>query len=290
MKLSIISPNLGEACFLYRGHPFTRLPIEYRLYDGSKGFTLHDAIMFGDAVLMCRPFTAQQVEICKVIKGAGKALIIDFDDNYACLPSFNPNKKAFDGCLPNLQAMMKEADAVTVSSQALVDAVTAWGAKKAVLVKNAIDDSFKSMVPKQERSKTLLWRGGPSHSGDLYAGRETFKRMNKTHEIVFVGAVPDFAYELRHKHVPTSDYAAYLVAMNNVAPEYVYVPLVDCPFNHAKSDCAASEAYLIGAKLIHSNFGEFAGLPETGTPRWLSDVNHLRMEVLNGLFHSSRAK
>jgi hypothetical protein len=63
----------------------------------------------------------------------------------------------------------------------------------------------------------------------------------------------------------------------------MFVPLVDNIFNQGKSDVAALECYLIGAKLIHSNIGEFKGLPEVGTPRWLSDVNHLRLELINSL-------
>jgi hypothetical protein len=79
------------------------------------------------------------------------------------------------------------------------------------------------------------------------------------------------------------DYTNYITVMNALAPEYVLVPLADHPFNHAKSDVGAQEAYLIGAKLIHNGIGEYKGLPETGKPRWLSEVNALRTKILRSL-------
>jgi hypothetical protein len=79
------------------------------------------------------------------------------------------------------------------------------------------------------------------------------------------------------------DYANYIAVMNMLAPEYVIVPLAEHPFNHAKSDIGAQEAYLIGAKLIHNGIGEYAGLPEVGKPRWLSEANVIRTKILRGL-------
>lgn len=286
MKLSIISPDLSEACFIYRGHPWKKLPVDIQLFDGKRGFNLWSAIMEADAVLVLRPFTQQQVEICKVIKHCGKKLLLDYDDDYTKMPPWNPNKKAFEGCLPNLQAMAQLADAVTVCSTALLETVAGWGAKRVVKIPNAIDDSFKTMKPSAHRSQCVLWRGSSTHAGDLYTGKDAFVSMNKTHEIVFVGAIPDFAHELKHRHIPVSDYAAYIATMNSIAPEYVFVPLADHAFNYAKSDIGAQEAYLIGAKLLHNSIGEYNGLPEVGETRWLSSVNPLREKVLNDIYSS----
>jgi hypothetical protein len=109
--------------------------------------------------------------------------------------------------------------------------------------------------------------------------------MNKTHEIVFIGDKPAWSYTLRHRHFGVTDYVNYLTTMATLAPEIVAVPLVDHPFNLAKSDIGAQEAFLIGAKLWHNGVGEYRQhkVGECGQVRWLSEVNHIRKELLCSL-------
>jgi hypothetical protein len=240
-------------------------------------------VIESDAVLLLRPFTKQQLTIASTIKNAGKPLIIDFDDSYVNICSWNPNRKSFEGCKPIVSELARMADVVTVSSAFLADEMKSYGAN-VVLIKNAIDDSLRGIKKAKERTKTLIWRGGNSHSADMESGKEVFFDFAKRgYEIIFFGDAPPWAYQVKHRHFPATDYVNFLTSMAAIAPEYFFVPLVDHPFNHAKSDCSASEAYLIGAKLIHSNFGEFKDLPEVSEPRWLSTVNHLRSEVIRNL-------
>ena len=285
LKLSIISPDTTDACAIYRASPYLKLGLETQRFSGKIGFQLHEAVMNADICLLQRPWTSQQVGIAQTIKEAGKKLLLDYDDLLSDLPMWNNNGHHFAGCLPQLKALCSLADGVTVSSVALAAAVTEWGAKRVVFVPNAIDDSWKSMQPRKERNPIVLWRGGTSHSADLEEGREYLKAMNATHEIVFFGDKPAWAYTLRHRHFAVSDYANYITTMNALAPEYVAVPLVDHPFNHSKSDVGAQEAFLIGAKLWHNGIGEFRQhrVNELGQVRWLSDVNHKRLELINSL-------
>lgn len=284
MKLSIIAPDNTDACYIYRGFPWEKLPIKVKSYSGKLGFQLWQAILGADVVLLQRPWTSQQVGIAQTIKETGRKLIVDWDDRLDCLPDWNPNAHHFKDCLPNLQKLASLADTVTVSSVALAGAAASWGAKRVVMVPNAIDVTFQGMQT-HPRQPIVLWRGSNTHSADLEEGREYLKAMNDTHEIVFFGDKPAWAYTLRHRHFAVSDYANYITTMNALAPEYVAVPLVDHPFNHAKSDVGAQEAFLIGAKLWHNGVGEFRQhrVNELGQVRWLSDVNHKRMELINSL-------
>jgi hypothetical protein len=284
MRLSIISPDLGEACYIYRGRAWTQLGIDYRTYDGKKGFHLFDAALFGDAILMCRPWNFQHVSIAQTIKDLNKLLILDFDDDYTCLNPYNPNAHHFADCLPHLQSLCRLADHVTVATQPLAIAATEWGAKRVTVIPNAIDDSLKGIYRAPERTKSVIWRGSNTHCEDIESSKQTFFDFaNRGYELVFFGDKPNWVYQVRHKHYGVTDYSNLLATMAKTAAEYFLFPLVDNKFNRAKSDIAAQEAWLCGCKLIHSNIGEFKGLPEVGTPRWLSEVNHLRSEVLNSL-------
>ena len=285
LNVSLITPNSGDACSIYRGlGPYMALPgINLHTFNGGAGFHLWEAVMRSDVVVLQRPCYQQQLGIASIVKACGKKLIVDWDDDLTCLPDWNPHKDAFLGCAPQVEALAKLADVVTVSSKALVASATVWGAKQAILVPNAIDNTFKRL-PKLARNKIVLWRGGASHDGDLEVGRPMFERFVDTHKIVFVGAKPAWAAELRdYAHYDIMDYTNYITVMNALAPEYVLVPLADHPFNHAKSDVGAQEAYLIGAKLIHNGIGEYKDLPETGKPRWLSEVNAIRTKILRSL-------
>ena len=284
MKLSIITPDNTDACFIYRGSPWEKLGIKAKSYSGKVGFQLWSAILSADVVLLQRPWTSQYVSIAKTIKDAGKKLILDYDDNLSVLPPWNPNAHHFADCLQHLQALCSLADGVTVTTQALADSAAVWGASRVVIVPNAIDDSLKGIV-RHQRKPIVLWRGGMSHSADLEEGRAYLTEMNKTHEIVFMGDKPAWAYTLKHRHFAVTDYCNYLTTMATLAPEIVAIPLVDHPFNVAKSDIGAIECFLIGAKLWHNGVGEFRKHPvnETGSVRWLSEVNGKRLELINSL-------
>lgn len=287
IKLGLITPDSGDACSVYRGvGPYMRLPIDLTVYDGKKGFFLWQAIMDSDIIMLHRPFTPQQVNIAQTIKASGKPLIVDWDDDSNNLPDWNPYKKHFTGCLPNLAAVAKLADVVTVTSSALHEAVRLWseGTARVVEVPNAIDDHFKRL-PKLPRKKRVVWRGSGTHAGDLDLCRDQLKDFAaKGYEVCFFGDTPAWAHELpNHRAFPVSDYCNFIVTLNSAAPEYMLVNLVPHQFNRAKSDIASQEAYLIGAKLLHNHVGEYMGLPETSEPRWLSSVNHIRMDLLEEL-------
>jgi hypothetical protein len=284
MKLSVICPDTTDACAIYRAHPWAKLGVQTEFYSGKNGFQLWQAVISADVVLLQRPWTSQNIGIAKTIKDAGKQLLLDYDDDLSCLPAWNHNAHHFEGCLPHLQSLCSLADAVTVATPALAAAVTAWGAKRVVIVPNAIDDSLRGIV-RHPRKPVVLWRGSGTHSADLESGREYLTEINKTHELVFFGDKPAWAYTLRHRFFAVTDYCNMLTTMATLAPEIMAVPLVDHPFNHAKSDVAAQEAALIGAKLWHNGVGEFRQHKVNEIPeiRWLSSVQHLRAELIQSL-------
>jgi hypothetical protein len=285
-SLSIIAPDTSDSCFLYRAWPFEKLGIQTESFSGRLGFQLFRAVINADIVLLQRPHTQQHISIAHTIKGCGKRILVDWDDSYVNIPSYNTNAHHFKDCQPHVAALAQLADAVTVTSDALKAEIESYGAKRVVKIPNAIDDSLKGIYRSPERSKAIVWRGAVGgHHADMEHGKRTFLDFAANgYELIFMGDVAPFAYQIEKKrHFAVSDYSNYLSTLARLAPEYMYVPLVDNIFNQGKSDIAAQEAWLCGCKLIHSNIGEFKGLPEVAEPRWLSEVNHLRLELINSL-------
>lgn len=284
MRVSLIVPTKYDSCSTYRGYgPYMKLPINLMTFDGDTGFHLWECMLHGDIIVIQRPYTDQMLSVATVAKELGKKLVIDWDDDLSCVPDWNPNKVAFDNALPNLKKLCTLADAVTVSSQALVEATASWGAKRVELVKNAIDDTFKTL-PKLPRKDNIVWRGGTSHKADMDLAKDMLKSMSYKNTIIFLGDKPEWAHELKQvKTVGILDYANYIMLLNSLAPKMMVLPLVDCPFNRSRSDIGAQEAYLVGAEIWHNHVGEYKNLPMSGTPRWLSETNAQRMAILESL-------
>lgn len=286
-SLSIISPDAGDACAIYRINPYKKClpPNSLKIYDGKKGFLFHEAVMESEIILLQRPHTQQQLGMAQTVKRMGRKLIVDWDDDLSCVPLWNPNAKHFKDCVNNLKPICALADVVTVTTPALAAQAKSWGAKEVVIVPNAIDDCFKHLYKNPApRTNSILWRGSNTHSADLEVGRQLITDLGQSNRIVFVGDCPPWAHTLKDvQHYEVVDYANFLCLMHTIAPKMVVVPLADHPFNHAKSDVGAQEAYLIGAQLWHNNVGVFKGLPATGEPRWLSKVNSIRAEIIKRL-------
>jgi hypothetical protein len=287
MKISVISPDLGDACSLYRAlGPYRKLQhlfdIEY--FAGKSGFFLWDTILNADVVLLQRPYTKQHATIAQCVKACGKKLLVDWDDQIDVVPAWNPNCQAFADCLPNLEAISALADCVTVSSVALKHAAQRWGGKRVELVRNAIDDSLIETFGKHNRKQIIAWRGSNTHIPDVEIAKPHLENfISKGYEVAFFGDRPNWSYAIKHKFFPVSDYCQYMATLDALAPEYMIFTLADHPFNHSRSDIAAQECWTIGAKLIHNNLGEFEGLPERQAPRKLSEMNALRIEILRSL-------
>jgi len=287
MKISVISPDLGDATSIYRAMgPYKKLKDKFDIefYAGKSGFFLWDTILNSDVIMLQRPYTSQHATIAQCVKSCGKKLIVDFDDQLDVVPSFNPHYEAFEKCRPHLEACVRLADVTTVSTPALQKAVQLWGGERVEIVRNAIDDSLLKALGKRPRKKVLAWRGSNTHIADLELAKPIIEKfISDGYEIAFFGFRPPFSYAFKHKFYPVSDYCQYLATLDALSPEYLVATLVDHPFNHSKSDIAAQECWAVGAKLIHNGIGEFAGLPEWQEPRKLSDMNALRIDILNSL-------
>jgi hypothetical protein len=288
MKIGLITPDAGDACSTYRGAgPYRKLPFELNVYDGKKGFYLWEAITNNDVIVLQRPHTKQTVNIAMTIKAFNKPLIVDWDDDLSNVPPWNPFRKHFEECLPVLESCAKLADVVTVTTLALERKAASWGANRVEIVPNAIDDSIvQSFAQKPPRNKIVAWRGSDTHSADLEASKpKILELVNQGYDAMFFGAVPTWAYEIagRYKHIEVGDYCVYLANIFRAAPEYFVYCLAEHPFNLSKSDVAAQEAYLVGAKLLHNNVGAYENLPETSEPRLLSTTNAQRIDIIKSL-------
>jgi hypothetical protein len=276
MKIALVSDSLRSGCHIYRGLPYKKLVgATITEYDLSN-FLFSNCLLDNDLFVVFRPHLPAHLAVIQMAHAMGKRIIIDWDDDFTQVPDWNPNYKVFKKSAENVKACSREANLVTVSTEALAERALAWGAKKVAVIKNAVDDCYKAF-PKLERQPIVVWRGSKTHAGDVEVGKAKFFELAQTHKFVFFGRPPAWARNMNHEHVPETHYVTYMALLHRCAPEFMFVPLADVPFNHAKSDIAAQECYAVGAKLIHNGVGEYSGLPDWQEPRWLSTVNEQRV-------------
>lgn len=205
-----------------------------------------------------RPHSRKDVEDMVHLKRQGVPIWADYDDNLFDIQPENPAFTYYgDKEKEGVHKACQVADIVTVSTQALVDVYR----KDAIVVRNALRADLLNL-PIKPRDNYIVWRGGLSHSGDLYEHWEQVKGLSKDYQILLLGGVPDFAkYEAKTnqnlKIVPPMRLEDYFHFLHTISPKCFIVPLSDNKFNHGKSNIAYLEALMTGAMTVAPDWEEW---------------------------------
>lgn len=216
-----------------------------------------------DMVYMARAFMPQHVRLAQEAMDMGLPVWYDIDDNFFEIPPDNPAFLSFNQH-KNLAWILSNADMVTVTTKELELYLRSQirPDRPIEVVPNAIDDYhrltrfdvLRVVAPKDE--KTILWRGGISHQGDLLEFSQDywdFLANCPDWSLLFFGADPYWLDRGFHWHqmnfigrisnIPyLQDYWGYMRTLLNTKAPILGVPLRDNPFNRSKSNIAALEA------------------------------------------------
>ena len=272
MKIYCHAPTKDDAPSAYRGFgvisELARCGIYSEFWNDfdflkAKGFS---------ALFMQRPDTPSQCEIIMVAKSMGMPVVIDYDDNLLDIPPHNKYYQHMEKNNPEYKDCVKfclsEADAVIVSTDALKTEFEQYS-NKITVIRNAFDDYVYTMRP-FNKTKTVIWRGGDSHTKDLETYKEDIISLitaNEDFHFIFMGAgFPTYLKELKSKNMTLKEPAYtydFLNVLKDIKPSLIIVPLEDTSFNKCKSDCAKIEAIASGALCISPNWAEWNYCPYT---------------------------
>ncbi len=176
--------------------------------------------------------------------------------------------------------LLRDADGVVVTTQALGDLIRSYGAQNVFVYPNVHDPRDFPEDIHLDRSKTrILWQGGHSHFTDWQpiaaaVGRAIAKRPNV--ELVVFGqmfpalqrAVP--AKQLRH--IPWGSYDRYSVRLATIGHQINLAPLSDDTFNLYKSPLKMTESARLGnpAATLASDHPVYRQVIEPGKTGWLA--------------------
>lgn len=274
IRLGVICPKNDDATSYYRGWgPLLRLArswdngIGMELVDLSKDCISWRTLLDVDAVFFQRPFGVNALKIQNACLSAGKPTWCDWDDLIFAVPRSNPvyGQYASPQDISATRQMASQANVVTVSTGFLKRVLLETNANVEVLA-NAVDSDWYQRIAlpavPAERRPMVWWRGSGSQLENLRAyagGIEALAKKRPEIFWVYQGADPWFMSlsPKNSRHVPWSGIPECFLNLMCHRPTVVMVPMVDMPFNRARSNTAWLEGTMAGAAVLVPDWEEW---------------------------------
>ncbi|MFL5816684.1 MAG: hypothetical protein ACJ76L_03695 [Conexibacter sp.] len=229
-----------------------------------------------DVVHIHRYSERETRQVAERMRDQGVAIVWDNDDDMAGSPFKTQGAMRAQQERANVTAMLEVADLVTTTSPYLAELYRGYGAAEVAVVENYIPANYAAdrcgdRVPGD--GLTIGWIGAGEHSHDLeqLQLRATFQRLIETHPDVrfaTVGLKLGLPAE-RCRHTRLVQYRD--LAGHAASYDIGIAPIVDIPFNHARSSIKLKEYAVMGVPWLASPIGPYAGLGERQGGRLVAD-------------------
>lgn len=275
-----------ESCYYVR----CLIPMLANLWDGDKtsrsvgrpdSSKMLQGAMHADIVVFHRPMDTKMIEAAKLLKQAGKKIVMDNDDTYTRdsgvpLQMLSRLKNELKEKINDIDNTLKEfagiADMVTVSTETLAKEYEPYN-KNVIVLKNTVDkrDWFK---PKEKRGdKVRIGIVGSVASNQDYKQiiplLDKLKDKDDVQLVLF--ALPQLTehtklavemykpeYEFWHKYNPEWHHfvhiSEYNKKLNDLQLDIMLIPRYDSYFNRAKSNLKFLEASMCKIPVIAQGF------------------------------------
>jgi glycosyltransferase involved in cell wall biosynthesis len=272
IKILVVTPN-QSGVDLYRLAPHRLLNNE--LFDVNEIPSIEtkaditDKFKPYDIVIMNRSISRDKDDntdhLIKCIRKAGCKIVLDVDD-YWQLPKYHELHKQYEKLMRHrMVKAMKEADAVTCSTQYLADKIRVYN-KNVHIIKNCVNHFDHQFMKHKTYSERLRvgFVGGSSHAKDMEYISEQFKKIASLDvDLFYCGYAPSqvndrIASAMSAKGtnknfdaVPSLDPNCYGQFYNHL--DIAIAPLVKDEFTKSKSELKAIEAGFMGCAFIGAN-------------------------------------
>lgn len=241
-----------------------------------------------DVMFLTRPYSDQDLSLVKWSRKMGVPVWVDFDDLLEAIPESNPASVLYrrEEVHRRMREAMRSADVVTFSTPYMAKHFED-DCREAVVIPNAFDDSVfrdrtKGMMvsrprggpaeaapaeetPDQAAAKDpsvekVVWRGTSTHVKDVWqVSKELVDVMKDAHPHYGLTMMGFYHWQIAEAlgakgvgvtRMDATDLFTYNAVMREIKPRAVIAPLVDCPFNRAKSNIAWLEAVYAGGLCV----------------------------------------
>jgi len=209
------------------------------------------------------------------LRERGVAIVWDNDDDLTGSPLKTKGGLRGQREQAHATAMVELADVVTTTSDYLAEQFRRWGAAEAHVVANYIPAYYAVDRPPERRDDvvTIGWIGAGEHRYDLeqLGLGATLERLAAAHpqvRVATVGVRVGLPAE-RCSHTPLAEHPQ--LAQHVATYDVGLAPIVDIPFNRARSDVKLKEYAVMGVPWLASPIGPYAGLGERQGGRLVAD-------------------
>lgn len=223
------------------------------------------------------------------LRDQGVAIVWDNDDDMAGSPFMTKGAMRAQQERSTVTAMLEVADLVTTTSPYLAEQFHSWGAAEVAVVENYIPPNYtadRHADRARGDSITIGWIGAGEHYHDLeqFELRATFQRLLAAHPDVRFATV-GLKLGLPAERCRYTRVAQYRDLAGHAASYDIGIaPIVDIPFNRARSNVKLKEYAVMGVPWLASPIGPYAGLGErqggrlVADDRWYEELERLVVE------------
>jgi GT2 family glycosyltransferase/tetratricopeptide (TPR) repeat protein/glycosyltransferase involved in cell wall biosynthesis len=206
-------------------------------------------------------------------------IVLELDDALTLTPDNHPAFGYFQSMRPHLEAYLRRADLVTVSTPRLKEVYSSYNEHIEVLPNTVDTQIWLPLPPKAPQGKkvSFLFSGTPTHQDDLALIEPAIELITREFgdgvEFLFWGNLPA---SLRHcpqiKKIAefTPNYRQYVERLRTLTVDFALVPLEAMPFNQAKSNIKWLEYSICKVPAIFSDLEPYNKSVEHGKTGWLA--------------------
>lgn len=200
------------------------------------------------------------------LQGRGIRFVYDFDDDVWAVPDWNYLKPAFTAPKQRtMTALIRVADLVTVSTERLGDRAELLNWRVRVIPNALPPDAIEPPRPRRLPGFRVGWAGSATHTGDWAPVEGVFLELLRRWpdlRLVFMGWGPEaFAGHARVEWHPWVQPPRYYQALADLELDVFVAPLVEHPFNEAKSPLKLLEAGVMGWPIVCAEVGPYRAGP-----------------------------
>jgi glycosyltransferase involved in cell wall biosynthesis len=248
-----------------------------------------------DVVHVHRIATPDLQWLVRQAKDAGVAIVWDNDDDVAAMPKTNPLYARYGGpksrgMLAGVKAMVQLADVVTTPSEVLAEQYRGLGGADVRVLENYLPREFSRVRPVKHEGVAIACLAGLEHQIDYQrlGLRETLERLLDAHpdlRVLSIGLGLGLPPE-RYEHIKLVDFLE--LARTLARCDIGIAPIVDIPWNRARSNVKLKEYAAAGLPWLASPVGPYLSMGEEQGGRLVPDDGWF--DALDQLVTSARER
>lgn len=236
-------------------------------------------ILESDVIVFSRFYQVTDFPMIKAFVEAAKhykkKIVYETDDDFFNIPVDNPVYEEAIQSRELVLFLMRNADAITVSTKKLAEHLRGIVEKPFYVLENSVDFNrpgsfYKSQFP--EKAKDVIrigWTGGQTHGRDVKVAVRALQKIAKKYpnsvEIVTLcGPKMDEIFNMKHTNVKSVPVEIYHDVLEDLDLDIGLCPLEDTTFNRNKSAIKWQEYSMNRTAVIASNVSPYSDYIENG--------------------------